>query len=86
MEEGRCRGRLIVHRDGSVIACTEQLDGRECPGYDPAWHLGQLTCNRILDGIPCTYCDTPGGLASPGGLVTQLAQACLWAALCLRRE
>lgn len=51
-----CSGRLLMHCDGSPAACTEELDGRMCPGVE-ALHAGSpVTCEAILGPGGCETC------------------------------
>ncbi len=53
-----CPGYLIVHHDETVAVCTEQLEGRRCPGYHPSAHQGMKPCSSVLIDVPCLYCTT----------------------------
>jgi hypothetical protein len=50
-----CPGQLVVHRDGTVAYCTENIAGRRCAGEDHPHRGGFLAC-RVVDGDNCAYC------------------------------
>lgn len=51
-----CGGVLLVHVDSSPAACTEELEGRCCPGPE-ALHLGgRLSCGEALGPGACETC------------------------------
>ena len=52
----QCGGALLVHSDSSAAACTEELEGRCCPGPQ-ALHLGgQVSCQDVLGVGGCESC------------------------------
>lgn len=52
---GGCPGTMVVHLDGSPAACSEELDGRGCPGGDRP-HLGAISCDELLGFGGCEAC------------------------------
>lgn len=52
----KCSGMLLVHVDASPAACTEELEGRCCPGTE-ALHLGgRVACQEVLGPGACEMC------------------------------
>lgn len=51
-----CNGCLVVHRDGEVAYCSEELDGKSCTGYGEP-HLAGLMACRVTRAQRCSYCD-----------------------------
>jgi hypothetical protein len=49
-----CRGVLVVHLDGSMAACTEELLGRPCAGEA---HRDRTTCEAVLGSGGCEHCE-----------------------------
>lgn len=60
----RCCGQLVVHDDGSVVGCTEEVCGRRCAGsYLPLRHAGSVGCRAFVPSGRCRHCDpVPGGV------------------------
>jgi len=54
MEE--CGGTLVVHLDTSAAACTEELEGRCCPGPHAAHRGGWVSCEEALGPDGCEFC------------------------------
>jgi hypothetical protein len=52
-----CNGCLVVHRDGSVAYCSEELDGGQCEGYEMAHLAGIMPCRVIPRRTRCQYCE-----------------------------
>ncbi|MHB8682556.1 MAG: hypothetical protein ACYDA2_10750 [Acidimicrobiales bacterium] len=51
-----CVGRLLVHADSTPAACSEELEGRCCPGPD-AVHVGSpVSCEAVLGPKGCEIC------------------------------
>lgn len=55
-----CPGALVVHNDGTLAACSEELDGRCCVGADRP-HLGAISCRDLLGLGGCEECAGDGG-------------------------
>lgn len=52
-----CFGCLVVHRDGSVAFCTEELEGRPCAGYGVRHEGGTMACRVVPRLVRCRYCE-----------------------------
>lgn len=52
---GGCPGTMVLHLDGTPAACSEELDGRCCPGDDRP-HLGAISCGDLLGLGGCEAC------------------------------
>lgn len=53
-----CPGWLVVHDDGDLAGCTEEGNGRRCPGHDVHHAGGALSCRMVVGG-PCDRCADP---------------------------
>lgn len=51
-----CCGCLVLHRDGSVAFCTEELDGRSCTGYQGRHLGGTMPCRIAPRLVRCQHC------------------------------
>jgi hypothetical protein len=51
-----CDGCLVLHRDGAVAYCTEELDGRGCSGYDQPHLAGVMPCRVQPYRVRCRRC------------------------------
>ena len=51
-----CDGTLLVHHDGTAAACSEELEGRCCPGPAAVHGGGSATCDEVLGGGGCELC------------------------------
>lgn len=51
-----CNGCLVLHRDGNIAYCSEELDGRACAGYGEPHLAGVMAC-RVTRGTRCRHCD-----------------------------
>lgn len=51
-----CSGCLVVHRDGTVAYCTEELDGGHCAGYDHRHLAGTMPCRVSPLVVRCQHC------------------------------
>ncbi len=51
-----CSGCLVVHRDGLVAFCTEELDGGHCAGYDHHHLAGVMPCRVAPLVVRCWHC------------------------------
>jgi len=51
-----CNGCLVLHRDGVVAFCTEELDGRSCEGYDLPHIAGIMSCRVTARRVRCHRC------------------------------
>lgn len=51
-----CGGCLVMHRDGSVAFCTEELDGRPCAGYGERHLGGTMSCRVAPRLVRCLHC------------------------------
>jgi hypothetical protein len=49
-----CGGTRIVHLDGAVAACTQELLGRPCHG---GTHQAVATCEAVLGPGGCEHCE-----------------------------
>lgn len=49
-----CSGVIIVHEDGSLAACSEELEGRVC--RQPGDHTGSLQCRELFGAAGCEHC------------------------------
>ncbi|HXQ43096.1 MAG TPA: hypothetical protein VN816_00530 [Acidimicrobiales bacterium] len=52
-----CNGCLVLHRDGEVAYCSEELDGGACSGYDVPHLAGIMACRVTPRGTRCRHCD-----------------------------
>lgn len=52
---GGCTGTLVLHDDGVVAACSEELDGRPCAGAHCP-HAGIVSCRDLLGLGGCDRC------------------------------
>ncbi len=57
MANGQCAGTIVRHRDGTVAACTEELEGRCCPGPGLAHAGGVVPCEAVLGRGGCETCE-----------------------------
>ncbi|HZU79690.1 MAG TPA: hypothetical protein VE991_07215 [Acidimicrobiales bacterium] len=53
--EAQCRGTLLIHADGTTAACSEELEGRCCPG-ELATHAATARCEDFLGRGGCEIC------------------------------
>ncbi len=52
-----CNGCLVIHRDGLVDYCSEELDGGTCLGHDAPHLAGVLACRVSGRAFRCLHCD-----------------------------
>ena len=52
-----CDGCLVLHRDGEIAYCTEELDGGSCAGYQVPHLAGVMACRVTPRGLRCRHCD-----------------------------
>ncbi len=52
-----CNGCLILHRDGEIAYCSEELDGKDCAGYGEPHLAGVMACRVTSRGSRCRHCD-----------------------------
>jgi hypothetical protein len=52
-----CNGCLVLHRDGEIAYCSEELDGKSCLGYDAPHLAGVMACRVTPRGTRCRHCD-----------------------------
>jgi hypothetical protein len=52
-----CDGCLVLHRDGEIAYCSEELDGKQCAGYDMPHLAGVMACRVTPRGTRCRHCD-----------------------------
>jgi hypothetical protein len=52
-----CNGCLVVHRDGNIAYCSEELDGGLCAGQDLHHLGGVLACRVSPRWARCLHCD-----------------------------
>jgi len=53
-----CNGCIVLHRDGAIADCSEELDGRPRAGYDAPHLAGVLACRISARWFGCRHCDT----------------------------
>ncbi len=51
-----CEGCLVLHRDGVVAFCSEELDGRTCAGYGHRHLAGLMSCRVEPRVVRCRRC------------------------------
>jgi len=51
-----CNGCLVVHGDGVVAYCSEELDGGQCDGYEFAHLAGIMSCRVSPRSARCSHC------------------------------
>lgn len=56
METAVCNGCLVLHRDGEIAFCTEELDGNQCAGYDQPHLAGVMSCRVSPRRVVCRRC------------------------------
>ncbi len=52
-----CDGCLVIHRDGQVAYCSEELDGGLCAGYELTHGGGVMGCRVTSISTRCSHCD-----------------------------
>jgi len=52
-----CEGCLVLHRDGEIAFCTEELDGRACAGYHRPHLAGVMSCRVVPQRVRCRRCE-----------------------------
>ena len=52
-----CNGCLVVHRDGDIAYCSEEIDGGLCAGNDFCHLGGVLACRVSPRSSRCLHCD-----------------------------
>jgi len=52
-----CDGCLVIHRDGEIAYCSEELEGKRCAGYDEPHLAGVMACRITLRVVRCAHCD-----------------------------
>jgi hypothetical protein len=52
-----CNGCLVLHSDGEVAYCSEELDGNSCAGYGEPHLAGVMACRITPRGTRCARCD-----------------------------
>lgn len=52
-----CNGCLVLHRDGEIAYCSEELDGGTCVGYHVPHLAGVMACRVTPRGSRCRHCD-----------------------------
>ncbi len=52
----RCGGTLLTHADGTLAACSEELEGRRCAGNQLEHAGGALPCEAVLGAGGCELC------------------------------
>jgi len=57
MMAAMCNGCLVLHRDGEIAYCSEELDGKPCLGYDAPHLAGVMACRVTPRGTRCRHCD-----------------------------
>jgi len=57
MMAAMCNGCLVLHRDGEIAYCSEELDGKSCLGYDAPHLAGVMACRVTPRGTRCRHCD-----------------------------
>lgn len=51
-----CNGCLVLHRDGEIAYCSEELDGRPCAGYGEPHLAGVMSCRVSPRRVVCRRC------------------------------
>jgi len=51
------QARRLLHRDGEIAYCSEELDGKSCAGYDMPHLAGVMACRVTPRGTRCRHCD-----------------------------
>lgn len=51
-----CDGCLVLHRDGEIAYCSEELDGRPCAGYGEPHLAGVMSCRVSPRRVVCRRC------------------------------
>ena len=52
-----CNGCLVLHRDGMIAFCSEELDGRRCEGYGHPHLAGTMSCRVAPWAVRCLHCE-----------------------------
>jgi hypothetical protein len=52
-----CNGCLVLHRDGQIAYCSEELEGNTCAGYGEPHLAGVMACRVTTRGARCRHCD-----------------------------
>lgn len=52
-----CNGCLVLHRDGEIAYCSEEIDGGSCSGYHVPHLAGVMACRVTPRGTRCRHCD-----------------------------
>ena len=52
-----CNGCLVMHRDGEIAYCSEEIDGGACTGYHLPHLAGVMACRVTPRGYRCRHCD-----------------------------
>lgn len=53
-----CYGSLVLHRDGTIAYCSEELGGGRCAGFQLPHFAAPLTCRVSNTSSRCKVCDT----------------------------
>ena len=56
-----CDGCLVIHRDGQVAYCSQEMDGNSCAGYDEPHLAGVMACRVTPRVVRCRHCDEAMG-------------------------
>lgn len=69
----RCQGTLLMHSDGTLAACSEELEGRRCAGNGLA-HAAIVACEDVLGTGGCELCSVDGWSERDWGHVVHLGR------------
>ncbi|MGH9028631.1 MAG: hypothetical protein ACRDV4_03340 [Acidimicrobiales bacterium] len=47
----------MLHRDGEIAYCSEELEGNACAGYGEPHLAGVMACRVTTRGVRCHHCD-----------------------------
>ena len=71
-----CNGCLVLHRDGEIAYCSEELDGNDCAGYELPHLAGVMACRVTPRGSRCQHCDQAMQIPTDHGSRTSSPTAC----------
>ncbi len=52
-----CEGCLVLHRDGKIAYCSEEVDGGSCAGYGLPHLAGIMSCRVSPRKVRCRHCE-----------------------------
>ena len=47
----------MLHRDGEIAYCSEEMEGKTCAGYDEPHLAGIMSCRVTPRVMRCRHCD-----------------------------